>query len=39
MAGCEVLKEQVINIGGDLDHHADCPIRNPTNTQQIMSRF
>ena len=23
----------------DLDHHADCPIRNPAITQEIMSEF
>ena len=28
-----------LNFGDDSDHHADCPIRNPTITQQIMSRF
>ena len=25
-----------INFGGDLGHHADCPIENASITQQIM---
>ena len=28
-----------LNIGGDGDHHADCPIGNLAITQQIMSVF
>ena len=26
-------------FGGDLIHHADCPIQKPAITQQIMSAF
>ena len=35
MGGSEVENET--NFGGDPDHHADCPIRNPAISQQIIS--
>ena len=28
-----------LNFGGDPDHHVNCPIGNPSITQQIMSGF
>ena len=32
-------RNKQLNFGGDLDHHVDCPIRNPAITQQIMNGF
>ena len=32
-------KNEWLNFGGDLDHHVDCPIRNPVIIQQIMDVF
>ena len=34
-----MVKKQVIKFGGDLDHHAACPIWNLAITEQIMSGF
>ena len=33
------IRNKSVNFGGNLDHHTDCPIRNMTITQQIMSNF
>ena len=32
-------KNKWLNLGGDLDHHSECPIENPAITQQIVSGF
>ena len=32
-------KNKWLYFGSNLDHHADCPMGNPTITQQIMSGF
>ena len=35
--GCK--RNKWLDFGSDLNHHADCPIGNPSVTQQIMSEF
>ena len=37
MEGSAVVKNNWLDFGSDPDHHADCPIGNPTITQQIMN--
>ena len=39
MEGSWVAKGTWLNFGGSLDHQADFSIKNPANTQQIMSGF
>ena len=32
-------KNKLLDFGSDSDHHADCPIRYPAITQQILNGF
>ena len=32
-------RNKLLNFGGDLDHHADCPIKTLAITQQVISGF